>query len=206
MPIPRTKYNKVTILQNEISNNSINNINYFSCYDVSYIPPPQQNIYLNSKASYLIHEYSCASNFVTKFNNIKPIYQYKKPFRTPEKDVLSNINPEINQKIIQNQVRAKGSLYTMNLASLTGNREINNSTTKKPWNNASDRSYDYSSHKNNINRGVDIKHNSYDRYLNRKKANYLKSDPQPQQNIKALFGNKTRKFGLINSKTCLLNC
>ena len=49
MPIPRTKYNKVTILQNEISNNSINNINYFSCYDVSYIPPPQQNIYLNSK-------------------------------------------------------------------------------------------------------------------------------------------------------------
>ena len=56
-------------------------------------------------------------------------------------------------------------------------------------------------------KGIDKKHNSYDRYLNRKKANYLKSDRQPQQNIKPLFGNKTRKFGLINSKTsCLLNC
>ena len=55
MPIPRTKYNKILQLQNDISNNNINNILYYSCYDASYIPAPEQNIYFNSKANYLIH-------------------------------------------------------------------------------------------------------------------------------------------------------
>ena len=69
------------------------------------------------------------------------------------------------------------------------------------WNNSSDRIYDYKN-SNNKNKGVDVKHNSYDRYLARKKSQYLKSETY-SSSVKPLFGNKTMKFGLIN---CVSNC
>ena len=49
--------------------------------------------------------------------------------------------------------------------------------------------------------GLDIKHFSYDRYLNRLKAGNLKAGI-PNPNITAKRGNKTVKFGLINGCRC----
>ena len=112
------------------------------------------------------------------------------------------------QKIIRNTVRVKSSLYTMNLAALSGYHKPNlgysvvniggSSYIVSPgvnWNQMSDQAnpsiqivktangttYHSSSTKHTITRlrpgalspggiGVDIKHNSYDRYLNRLKG------------------------------------
>ena len=48
--------------------------------------------------------------------------------------------------------------------------------------------------------GVDIKHNSYDRYLARIKAPNLMTQKKA---VIALQGNKTMKYGLVNQS---LNC
>ena len=203
MPIPDTKYNKITQLQTDISNASFKYGCHIITCDISdtilnnNINNPNK-IYLTNKADTLIHPFSKTSNYVTQFNNEKSLFKYKKPARVPDNSITSH-NEIQTQKIIQNQVRAPGSLFTMNLASLNINSDnLNNNT--KPWHNASDRK---EKHKN----GIDIKHNSYDRYLGKKKSHYLKTQPeQPQPpNTKwpSYWGNKTRKFGLTNCvKTC----
>ncbi len=117
-------------------------------------------------------------------------------------DISSSLHNDSTQKIIQNQVRVPGSLYTMNLASLTSGNSTKN---VKPWNNASDRYYDYNLSKNK-EKGVDIKHNNYDRYLNRKKSNNLRTEQLTEPPIKPVYGNKVRKFGLIKAPNCKLNC
>ena len=53
------------------------------------------------------------------------------------------------------------------------------------------------------NIGVDIKHNSYDRYLARKKSQYLKTEQS--NNFVPKYGNKTMKFGLVYGSRCK-NC
>jgi len=99
------------------------------------------------------------------------------------------------QKIIQRTVRIDSSQYTMNLASLAGYQRPNKKNGYVPWNQMSDRA-DPSKQKANANGGntiggnstrhsitrlipgsmspggigCDIKHNSYERYLNRIKG------------------------------------
>ena len=139
------------------------------------------------------------------------------------------------QKIIQNTVRVKSSLYTMNLAALTSYHKPNthyrivdipgSNYTVSPgvnWNQMSDQS----NPSRQIIRtkpglrpgalspggsGVDIKHNSYERYLNRLKGKGpLKQDIIPLtygENIEfnralPIYGGKTIKTGIISGCDC----
>lgn len=121
-----------------------------------------------------------------------------------------------NQKKIWNTVRVPASEYTMNKASLT----VYNGG--KSWNSQSDRNK-YSnttrnvpSHGNSTKRsltrmrpgacsapgkGVDIKHNSYDRYLAKLKG---KGPLRTQKNSEepANKGNKTKYYGIAYSNSC----
>lgn len=154
------------------------------------------------------------------------------------------------QKIIQNTVRVKASLYTMNLAALSvyqrpnliyGVVDNSGATYVVPpgvnWNQMSDRkdphvqrivsgsgsSYGASSTKRTITRlrpgalspggsGVDIKHNSYERYLNRIKGKgpvrrgvipptfgvpYI-----PFNRAAPVYGGKTIKTSIISGCDC----
>jgi len=99
------------------------------------------------------------------------------------------------QKIIQNTVRVYSSLYTMNLGSLSSYSRPTIETQLVGWNQQSDRNYpsvqratvptgfntslNSRHHSNTSSRpgtqtpggvGCDIKHNSYDRYLNKLKG------------------------------------
>ena len=104
-------------------------------------------------------------------------------------------------KRINNQVRVPSSLFIMNKKTLS----VTNGTSNQPistynnvnWNQSSDRAIPSvessyvptrgNSTRSSITRlrpgslkpggtGVDIKHNSYDRYLSRKKSGYLKKN------------------------------
>ena len=217
MPIPLTKYSKVSALHNDISLNSyIYNTYILTCdiSDTQYLDNGtvrSNKIYLNNKADYLIHPFSTVRNCTTKFNNEKPLYQYKKPV-VPAITGSTDYDISATQKIIQNTVRVPSSLYSNNLASLHINSD--NLGTNKPWNNASDRVQAHGPNSNSAassskqNYGVDIKHNSYDRYLGRKKSQTLKSDkqgttPVPYSTWPTYWGNKTYKFSIVNcKKTC----
>lgn len=195
MPYTNTKYNYVTQLQNDLSENCASKNFLISCSNETF-----EKYYLTNKASYLIHPFSKVSNNMTKFSqNQNPIFKYKKPSRVPI-DLSSSLFPTYTQKNIQNQVKVPSSSYTMNLASLNVSKEITNNNNV--WNNSSDRVYDYKNSKKD-NKGVDLKHNSYDRYLNKKKSNYLKTEKELNSNIKPLYGNKTTAYSIIN---CEKNC
>ena len=95
------------------------------------------------------------------------------------KNGRSKESEEIRQKRMWSQVRAPASVYTMNLASIN-----------------------VASHNDNLNT-VAVKHNSYDRYLAKKKANnLLTSKPS---SITPLYGNKNKKYGMLSSVT-MTNC
>jgi hypothetical protein len=132
------------------------------------------------------------------------------------------------QKKIWNQVRVPASVFSMNLAALNmASERLTNATNAKPlnWNQSSDswvasqQTAYHPTHGNSLKstltslrpgagapagKGVDIKHNSYARYLGRKKAVNIRTHaitpvPLPIQ------GNKTQAYGLINqSQQC--NC
>lgn len=153
------------------------------------------------------------------------------------------------QKLIQNTVRVKASLYTMNLASLAGYQnplktyqlvEQAGTPYYAPpgvnWNQMSDRArpaiqvvktgsgsaYHGSSTRHTIVRnrpgamspggvGVDIKHNSYDRYLNKLKGkSVLRRGPIPAtygapipfNRADPIYGGKIVKTGIINGCDC----
>jgi hypothetical protein len=153
------------------------------------------------------------------------------------------------QKIIQNTVRVAASLYTMNLAGLSGYQkplntpqlvEQNGSAYIAPaktyWNQMSDRArpanqlakvasgstYHASSTRHTITRdrpgamapggaGVDIKHNSYDRYLNKLKGKgplrrgripLTYGLPIPFNRSFPVYGGKTVKTAIINGCDC----
>jgi hypothetical protein len=139
------------------------------------------------------------------------------------------------QKIMQNTVRVPSSLYTMNVGSLSSYQNADNKY-RVPWNQMSDRSeahiqphltssgseYRGSSTRRTITRlqpgalvpggaGVDIKHNSYERRLNRLKGRaLLKSQvvppnygaPVPFNPAKPVYGGKTIKTGIVNGCEC----
>lgn len=153
------------------------------------------------------------------------------------------------QKLIQNTVRVQSSLYTMNLAGLSGYQKPLNqpqlveqagtpyiAPAKVYWNQMSDRAkpsnqvqkvasgstYHTSSTRHTITRdrpgamspggvGVDIKHNSYDRYLNKLKGkaplrrgivplNYGSSIEFNRSN--PVYGGKVMKTSIINGCDC----
>lgn len=131
----------------------------------------------DSKNCNLSYEYYRCRNCDTKLNSNTPAAQYQK------------------QKLIQNTVRIDASQYTMNLGSLAGFQNPNIRRGNVPWNQMSDRAepslqkatanggntIGSSSTRNSIVRlrpgsmspggvGCDIKHNSYERYLNRLKG------------------------------------
>jgi len=153
------------------------------------------------------------------------------------------------QKLIQNTVRVYASLYTMNLAGLSGyekplnvpqyveqNGSVYVAPAKVYWNQMSDRArpanqvtkvasgttYHTSSTKHTITRnrpgamspggvGVDIKHNSYERYLNKIKGKGplrrgvippTFGAPIPFNRAYPIYGGKTVKTSIINGCDC----
>lgn len=130
---------------------------------------------------------------------------------------------EMTQKRIWKQVRVQSSLFSMALSAVN----VGGSSTNQPlpeyglvnWNQSSDRnkpaiqqkvvpshgnSTRYSLTRNRPGasspggKGVDIKHNSYDRYLARRKSNLVKSQLTSTQ---AIMGDKTQTYGML-SKNC----
>ena len=217
MPIADTKYNRAnyrynsgnqhileTKLEIELSCNSLfHRINATNENSMNNRKP-----YLTYKASYLINPFSEVSKCTNKFNNEKRIFKYRRPQQCHSfnsDDTTSFSNTQI-QKNLQNQLNVPSSLYSMNISALNINSNSDISYNKF-WDNRSDR-YEKHGKPNQIkssiksNHGVDIKHNSYDRYLGKKKAHNLKSE-KINNSIEPKLGNKTRKFGLINcTKSC----
>ncbi len=131
----------------------------------------------------------------------------------------SIIDKDTLQKKIWNQVRVPSSLYIMNKASLTVDKRNKTTSTS---NQASDRNESAiqtniiptrgNSTKGSITRmrpgssspggtGVDVKHNSYARYLAKKKGTYLKTQ-QDLINVNAVYGNKNKMIGMLNQCKC----
>mgnify|MGYP007043432796 FL=1 len=127
-----------------------------------------------------------------------------------------------NQRRIWNAARVPSSLFTMNLAALNvvggpknmpiaANNYVN-------WNQASDRAVaGIVPASANIPRrrtraipgqtsapgkGVDVKHNSYARYLNRKKGKIVRTTAAVTPPVQ---GNKTQSLGLVAGCDCLSN-
>ena len=220
MPIPDTKYNKSVnelTLYIELSNNSLfhnieaenkgcNNIDT----TITFISNTNNTPYLTNKASYLIHEFSHIRNCVTQFSDDQhEMFKNKTTSDTACQSCdISNTSShslEHTQRLIQNQARVQSSLYTYNLSSLSINNEFDK--TKERWDNRSDRKQKHGQESQNnssikANHGVDIKHNSYHRYLGKKTGNYLLQENK-SSNLKPKYGNKTYKFGLIQCKS---NC
>ena len=192
-------------------------------------------LYANDKTSSPCFEKGSCRSFNHNLNGNDPASQYQR------------------QKIIQNTVRVKSSLYTMNLAALSVYQRpdliyklVDNSgaTYVVPpsvnWNQMSDRkephvqvvktgsgsTYGASSTKRTIMRlrpgalspggsGVDIKHNSYERYLNRLKGKgpvrrgvipptygtpYI-----PFNRAFPVYGGKTIKTSIVSNCNCSEN-
>tara|TARA_Y100000389_G_scaffold191445_2_gene217646 strand:+ start:856 stop:1506 length:651 start_codon:yes stop_codon:yes gene_type:complete len=215
MPIPDTKYNKHVnklFLYNELSNNSLfHNIDAEINGCDKNILNSNINIntpYLTNKANYLINEFSDIRNCVSQFDDDQnSVFKYKAPSQCHSCIDTSNSHSEdIIQRIIQNQSRVESSLYTKNLSSLIINSDFSKNQLR--WDNRSDR-LNIHGKKNQVNSsikanyGVDIKHNSYYRYLGKKTGNYLIGENK-DTNVTPKYGNKTYKFGLIkcNSNKC----
>lgn len=214
MPVNNTKYNYVNKLQIELSNNSY--INPDSRHILTCDPSDTYlndetdepyKVYLGSKASHLIHPFSKVSNCQKSigelsgnqlvYNNSNSLFTIK----IPKSIFIDPSNILQRQKQMQNVVRVPSSLYTMNLASLHVNsNDISGPDVARGKYNASDR---LQPHGKGKNIGVDIKHNSYDRYLARKKSQYLKTEQS--NNFVPKYGNKTMKFGLVYGSRCK-NC
>ena len=139
-------------------------------------------------------------------------------------------------KLIQNTVRVPSSLYVSNLGPLSAYKSAINTPQGVCWNQMSDRPYPsnqiatvptgYGNSKNNKHTsvtssrpgcqtpggiGCDIKHNSYDRYLNRLKGKgSLRRDNVPTNfgaTIKfntafPIYGGKTVKTNIVSKCNC----
>lgn len=132
------------------------------------------------------------------------------------------------QKKIWKQVRVPSSLFTMNLAAFNMSSErLKNGTlaSHTNWNQSSDswvasqQTAYHPTHGNSLKTtltslkpgagapggtGVDIKHNSYARYLGRKKAINIRTQSKNTAATVPIRGNKTQSYGLINnSQNCI---
>lgn len=135
-------------------------------------------------------------------------------------------NQIITQKRIWNQVRVASSLFTMSKQASHILGTPSNLPTAQyfnlNWNQSSDRNlpniqtnHIVPSHGNSTRssitrlrpgsmspggKGVDIKHNSYDRYLARRKSSLVRN--QAATNLTPLHGDKTRSIGML-SNSCV---
>ena len=213
MPIlDTTFYNYNTKLKTKLRANLLYSNNIITCDTSNDMLTIPNKIYLNSKAAFLIHPFSQVSNCDTPFSNTNSNFKYKKPI-VSQIDASSSHNIIQIQKEIQNQLHTSSSNYTEVISSLNISKDINNSSSKKPWHNASDRAQPHGQISTNVNtsqkenRGLDIKHNSYSRYLAKKKSGTLKT--QKTQTIEPipLKGNKTKYYSLTTQNTnCVSNC
>jgi len=216
MPIlDTTFYNYDTKLKAALRNNSGTINHRLTCKvndTLKYGTSIPSNIYLNSKASFLMHPFSQVSNCDTHFSSTNSNFKYKKPISCPIDASSSHSSIQI-QKEIQDQLHTSSSNYTQVISSLNVVQDINNSVSKKPWHNASDRAQAHGEVSTNVvtsnkeNKGIDIKHNSYARYLAKKKSETLKT--QKTQTIKPfpLSGNKTKYYSLTTqNNNCVSNC
>ena len=213
MPIlDTTFYSYNTKLKTKLRANLLYSNNIITCDTSNDMLTIPNKIYLNSKAAFLIHPVSQVSNCDTPFSNTNSNFKYKKPIVSPI-DASSSHNIIQIQKEIQNQLHTSSSNYTQVISSLNISKDINNSSSKKPWHNASDRAQPHGQISTNVNtsqkenRGLDIKHNSYSRYLAKKKSGTLKT--QKTQTIEPipLKGNKTKYYSLTTQNTnCVSNC
>lgn len=140
-------------------------------------------------------------------------------------------------KLIQNTVRVQSSLYTMNLGSLSAYKKPTAETYNVCWNQMSDRPFPSvqkatvpTGFHNSLNnkrysvtsskpgsqtpggKGCDIKHNSYDRYLNRIKGKAplrrgvippnFGTPVIPFNPAFPIYGGKTTKTSIINGCNC----
>ena len=212
MPIPYTKYNyNPTDLSNNCFSKIDVNYHIFTCdisdtFSVDGLNNPLK-IYLNSKASFLIHPLSKVSNCVTQFSsNNNSAFKYKKPIACPIEGPTSH-NAIQTQKAIQNVLHTSSSNFTQVLSSLTTSTDI---SSGKPWHNASDRAQKHgainvnSTTSQKINSGIDIKHNSYARYLAKKKGISLRTEPSSAQS--AIMGNKTKYYSISTHNDCIKTC
>jgi hypothetical protein len=208
MPIPDTKYNySFSKLKRDLCNNSFVYSYHILTCDLSDTlirnsSSQPNNIYLTSKAAFLIHPFSNVSNCNTQFSsNNNVAFKYKKPLTSLNEGSTSHNTIQI-QKEIQDQLHTSSSNYTQVLSSLAVSQDISKAQ-KKAWHNASDRSVK----KTGSNYGVDIKHNSYDRYLAKKKSTTLKTQNNQNSQIIPLQGNKTKYYSLTTQyNNCQSNC
>jgi hypothetical protein len=150
------------------------------------------------------------SNCVTQFSsNNNSAFKYKKPIPCPIEGPTSH-NSIQTQKAIQKVLHTSSSNFTQVLSSLTTTTDIINNNVNKPWHNASDRSQKHGSTNANsntsqkANSGIDIKHNSYARYLAKKKGMSLRTEPSSAPI--ALMGNKTKYYSISTHNICTANC
>jgi len=166
----------------------------------------------------------------------KDDYYYR--LRSCDTNLTSNTpaNQYQRLKLIQNTVRVASSLYTMNLGALNAYTKPTAATYNVCWNQMSDRpvpsvqkTYVPTGTNNSLNNrhssvtsskpgsqspggiGCDIKHNSYDRYLNRLKGkaplrrgvippNF--GAPIPFNRAFPIYGGKTTKTSIVNNCNC----
>ena len=136
---------------------------------------------------------------------------------------LKTTNNVITQKRMWKQVRAPASLYTMSLGALANTQRIS-ANDPINWNQSSDQQIESQqtayhptrgdSTKRTLTsekpgtaapggKGVDIKHNSYARYLNRLKAGNIRTQSNLTKASKPFYGDKVKTYGMINnSENC----
>jgi len=165
-----------------------------------------------------------------------PAYYYR--LRSCDTNLTSNTpaNQYQRLKLIQNTVRVYSSIYTSNLGPLNAYKQPTAATYGVCWNQMSDRPVPSvqratvpTGFNNNLNNrhhsvtsskpgsqtpggvGCDIKHNSYDRYLNRLKGKgplrrgsipVTFGNPIPFNPAFPVYGGKTTKTNIVNGCDC----
>ncbi len=178
---------------------------------------------------------SLVFNEPNKLVGLPPYY-----YRYRDCDTNLNGNSPADQyqklKLIQNTVRVQGSLYTANLGPLSAYKKPTSATYGVCWNQMSDRpvpsvqratvptGYNTSMNRRHTSvtsskpgsqtpggKGCDIKHNSYDRYLNRLKGKgplrrgvipATFGAPIPFNPAFPIYGGKTVKTNIVSSCDC----
>ena len=185
--------------------------------------------------TYIPEKTAIVYNIDSKLFGLKPFY-----YRDRRCDTNLNSNTSAVQyqklKIIQNTVRVPGSLYIANLGPLSAYKKPTNSTYGVCWNQMSDRpepsvqKATVPTGSTSINRkhtsvtssrpgcqtpggvGCDIKHNSYDRYLNRLKGKgplrrgviptTFSEIPYPFNPAFPIYGGKITKTNIVSGCVC----
>lgn len=186
--------------------------------------------------------YSRTSIVINEPNKIVNLPPYYYRCRNCDTNLTSNTpaNRYQIQKLIQKTVRVNSSLYTMNLASLNTYVKPGPETYGVCWNQMSDRpipsvqraivptGFNNSSNNKHFSvtsskpgsqtpggKGCDIKHNSYDRYLNRMKGQkalrrgpvpaLFQSPVLPFNLAHPIYGAKLVKTSIVSGCTCPIN-